>query len=118
MATTVFIGDTIKMTLQLRVKDLVNPDLENYFPLPSTYTITAKLPGSGVEASTANAGEITIVDAAKSTITATWVPAKTANARAGNAAVDVVVTDTSVSPNVITTFEKLKVVTIKTRENP
>jgi len=117
MATTVFIGDTIKMTLQLRVKDLINPELENLYPLPATYTITAKLPGSGVEASTANAGEITIVDSAKSTITATWIPAKTTGARAGNAAVTVVVTDTSVTPNIVTTFEKLKVVTIKAREN-
>lgn len=117
MAVTVFKGDTIKMTLQLRAKDLVNPELENYFPLPTTYTIVASLPGSGVTASTANVGEINVVDDTKSTIQATWTPAKTANCTVGNAAVDVVVTDTSVSPNVVTTFEKLKVVVIKAREN-
>lgn len=120
MAKTIFVGDTITMTLQLRVKDLVNPDLENYFPLPPTYTIVAKLPGNAasVVASSANPGEITVVDAAKSTITALWVPANTDDLKEGTAAVDVVVTDTSVVPNVVTTFEKLKVVTIKAAENP
>ena len=120
MAKTIYVGDTITMTLQLRTKDLVNPDLENYFPLPATRTIVAKLPGnvSSVVASSANPGEITVVDAAKSTITAVWVPANTINLKEGVAAVDVVVTDTGVVPNVVTTFEKLKVVTIKSAENP
>lgn len=120
MAKTVFVGDTITMTLQLRVKDLVNPDLENYFPLPGTRKIEAKLPGNtaSIVASTTGTGEITVVDANKSTITAVWVPSKTVDLKVGTAAVDVIVTDTAATPNVVTTFEKLKVITVKAAENP
>lgn len=115
MAKQVFVGDTIVMTLQLRTKDLVNPDLENYFPLPLTHTIQAKLPGNVASVVAAN---ISVIDSNKSTITATWVPADTVNLKVGNAAVDVVVTDTGSIPNIVTTFEKLKVLMIKAPENP
>lgn len=120
-----FRGDTIEMILQLRQLNQIIPQITDQFSLPLTYQIDVYLPNDptlqpsgAVVASTLNVGEITVIDANLSTIKATFVPTKTANCLVtATAAVDVKVTDLVVTPNKVTTFEKVKVLQIKDREN-
>jgi hypothetical protein len=113
-----FIGDTIKFRLQLRVKDQINPTLENAFPLPTTRTIEVRLPGATATVSVTEAGgEIAVIDAALSTLDVTVPVAKSTLLKATDVTVDCIVTDTSPTPNVVTTFEKIKVFTAEARAN-
>lgn len=114
-----YIGETIKFRLQLRVKDQINKDLENAFPLPATRTIEVRLPGDPTNISLTEAGgEIAVVSATLSTLDVTCPIAKSATMKEGDVAVDCIVTDTSVSPNIVTTWEKVKVFTAKAIANP
>ena len=120
-----FRGDTIEMILQLRQKNAVITSLEDQYALPLTYQIDVYLPNDpvlqpsgAVVASTLNVGEITVLDATLTSIKAVFIPTKTANCLVtSSAAVDVKVTDTTVVPNKVTTFEAVKVLQIKDREN-
>jgi hypothetical protein len=117
----VFRGDTITGTLQLRIKNPINPDLEDLYPLPASYIIEVNLPGetATVVLSTANVGEITVISPTLSTVLFTCIPAKSVLlAVTASAAIDCIVTDTTVTPNIVTTFQKLKVIQIQDRANP
>lgn len=115
--TKIYRGSTVRGKIQLRQKDSVNPDLENQYIIPVGALIEVKFPGevSTVVLSTANVGEISIVDSQQATIAFVMTPAKSlllklSDAEADQlAAVDVVVTDNSVSPATIDMFEKQKV---------
>lgn len=111
-----FTNQTLYGRLQLRVKNKINPTLEDAFALPATRKVEVLLPG-GVVLSTLNSGEITVVDANLSTIDFVSPIAKTALCATGVGAIDCVVYDTSVSPNIVTTFEKLKVIDIEKPAN-
>lgn len=106
-------GDTWKGTANLRVIDACNDSKFNTYAIPTGATFQMIFPGSVSILS--SAAEITVVNAAKGQISWVVSAAKSANATAGDKlAVDLIVTELDGS---ITTFEKLKIVNIKAREN-
>lgn len=120
-ATTVYRKDTIRGRLQLRTKNQINPDLEDNFPIPVGALVEVTLPGesgTSVVLSTANTGEIDIVDADLSTVDFTCPIAKSELLLVGDAALDCIVTDVNQTPNVVTTFQRAKVLRIADRANP
>lgn len=120
-----FRGDTIELTLLLRYKNKSVPAVPNDFILPSGYQIDVFLPNDptlqpsgAITASTLNAGEIEILNAQLTNIKATFFPLKSAKCLiTPTAVVDVKVTDTTVIPNKVTTFESVKIIQIKDRTN-
>lgn len=118
MAGKIFRGDTFRGTINLRQTDFIDPTKVNPFPIVALSVVVINFPGSSasVVLSTANAGEITIVDTDLSTITFVGAPAKSLMmALITNGSLDVIVTDPSGN---VTTFEIKKAVTIVDRENP
>ena len=116
--TTIYRGDTFKGTVNLRLKDSCDPNKVNPFAIEAGSTIEVRFPGttSPVVLSTANVGEVTIVDTDLSTITYEGDPAKSALLkRATDQSITVVVTQ-GVSTEVYT-FELAKILDIKDRAN-
>lgn len=116
--TTIYKGDTFKGTINLRLKDSCDPNKVNPFPIELGSTIEIRFPGatSPVVLSTANAGEITIVDTNLSAIAYEGSQAKSALLKkATDQAITVVVTQ-GISTETYT-FELTKILDIKDRAN-
>lgn len=110
---TIFIGDNFEDVLQLRLQDARDESHVDPFPLGTPLEIEVRFPGGISLKKTAS--EVTIVDADLSTISYAGSTTKSALLTAGlNAALDVIVTD---ADGKITTFEALKVLDIKRRQN-
>lgn len=116
--TTIYKGDTFKGTINLRLKDSYDSNKVNPFPIEVGSTIEVRFPGttSPVVLSTANVGEVSIVDAALSTIAYEGSQVKSALLKkATDQAITVVVTQ-GVSTETYT-FELTKILDIKDRAN-
>jgi|WetSurMetagenome_2_1015567.scaffolds.fasta_scaffold316728_2 hypothetical protein len=115
--TTIYRGQTVKGTLNLRVTDSCVPGLKNPYAIPGGATIVINFPGatSTVSLSTATMGEITIVDSALSTISFEMSATKSALlAITSSGAIDVKVT----SGSNVDIFEKAVVLKIADIANP
>lgn len=116
--TTIYRGDTFKGTVNLRLKDSCDPNKVNPFALEVGSTIEVRFPGatSTVVLSTANVGEVTILDSDLSTFTYEGSPTKSLLLKKGiDLSLTVVVTQ-GVSTEVFT-FENAKFLDIKDRAN-
>lgn len=116
--TTIYKGDTFKGTINLRLKDAYDSNKVNPFPIEAGSTIEVRFPGttSTVVLSTANVGEITIVDTDLSTIAYEGSQVKSALLKKNtDQAITVVVTQ-GVSGETYT-FELTKILDIKDRAN-
>lgn len=114
----IYRGDTFKGVISLRLKDSCDAAKVNPFVLEAGSTIEVRFPGttSTVVLSTANAGEITILDAALSSVAFEGSSAKSLlMKKVVDASLTIVVTQ-GVSGEVFT-FEKEKFLTIKDRSN-
>lgn len=124
MATVnvVFRGDTLKGNITLRQQtDPNDPQSIKPYPVPTGAKIEIHFPAaastSPVVLSTANAGEVTVLSAIDGQLTFKGAPAKSLLLAIGDKqGLDIVVTDTAGSGDV-TTFEQLKVLTVKDRVN-
>lgn len=108
-------GDTIKGTATLRTLSPNDSTKMDNYVIPGGSSLTMYLKGeASVVSITSGASEITIIDASRGQIAFVLSAAKSALLKKGtDLAVDVVVNDAGE----ITTFEKLKTVDVKDREN-
>ena len=116
--TTIYRGDTFKGTINLRLKDSYDANKVNPFAIEAGSTIEVRFPGttSPVVLSTANVGEISILDTDLSTITYEGSQVKSALLKKSvDQAITVVVTQ-GVSTETYT-FELSKILDIKDRAN-
>lgn len=119
-ATKIKRGATIKGKINLRSKPDQNSASEFPYVIPVGAVIELKFPGetSTVVLSTANAGEITVIDPDASQISFVMSAAKSALLEVNaTAAVDCVVTDASISPENVDIFEQTKVFNIEDPAN-
>lgn len=123
---TYFRGDTLKGNVTLRQSDPSDSTKTNPFSIPVGATVEVHFPADptlaplGVVASTANAGEVSIINATLGQFSFKLSAAKSANLKmdaVNKQPLDVVVTDTSATPNEVTTFEGVKLLKIKDRAN-
>lgn len=115
---TIYRGDTFKGVINLRLKDSCDENKVNPFPIEVGSVVQVRFPGttSPVILSTANVGEVTIVDADLSTISYEGDTVKSALLKkATDQSITVVVTQ-GVSTEVYT-FEQAKALDIKDRAN-
>lgn len=120
MATTIKRGQTFRGTINLRSKPDQNSISEFPYAIPSGALIEVKFPGetSTVILSTATVGEITIIDSNQSKISFDMPPAKSNLLLVGkNAAVNCIITDSSVSPATVDIFEAIKILNIEDPAN-
>lgn len=112
----IYRGDTFQGTINLRVTDPVDATRENPYPIAVGSTIQIKFPGTpSVVLSTANVGEVTVVDAALSTISFSGAPAKSLLMDLGtNQTLTLVHTDPT---GKVTTFERTKSLDVVDRAN-
>ncbi len=118
MAVNIFQGDTFKGVISLRTIDVVDPTKTNTYIIPTGATIQINFPGitASVVLSTANAGEITIINASTGTLSYTGSPLKSVLLNPGkNQSLDLIVTDTAGN---VTTFEQPKIINVYARANP
>jgi hypothetical protein len=123
MATTIKRGATVKGKVNLRTKPDQFSASEFPYAIPVGSTIEVKFPADpvlspsspSVVLSTANIGEITIIDATTSQIAFIMPPAKSLLLlMSKNAAVDCVITDVSLNVDI---FEQVKVFNIEDPAN-
>ena len=115
LKSLIYKGDTFKGVINLRLKDACDPNKVSPFPIETGSTIEIRFPG-GVVLSTANVGEITVVDAALSVLSYEGDPTKSANLKVGvDQSLTVVVTQ-GISTEVYT-FQQDKFLTVKVRAN-
>lgn len=116
----IFRGDTVTGHCALKQVDSQNPNYVTPFAIPGGAVIEVIFPGpSGVSVvlSTANSGEITVLNPANGYFSYLMSTAKSALLVTGQAlAIDVVVS--TASPVTQTTFEKCKILDIRDRANP
>lgn len=120
--SNIFRGDTFTGTVNLRQTDPIDPNKVNPFPIPSSHLIEIHFPAENsidpVILSTVNSGEITVVDSDLSTLTYAGAPAKSELMALGTKqAIDIIVTDLTPTPNVVTTFQVDKVLNVYDRAN-
>lgn len=116
--TTIYRGDTFKGVLNFRLQDSCDAKKVNPFAIEAGSTVEVRFPGtaSTVVLSTANVGEITIIDTDLSTISYEGDTTKSALLKKGtNQSITVVITQ-GVSGEVYT-FENLKILDILDRAN-
>lgn len=116
--STIYRGDTFKGVINLRAKDCCDENKVNPYVIEAGSLVEIRFPGatSTVVLSTANVGEVTIVDSALSTISYEGSQAKSALLKKGdNQTITVVVTQ-GVSTEKYT-FELAKALDIKDRAN-
>lgn len=114
----IYRGDTFKGVINLRLKDSCDSNKVNPFAIEAGSVVEVRFPGatSPVVLSTANVGEISILDTGLSTISYEGSPAKSVLLKkASDQSITVVVTQ-GVSTEVYT-FENSKAVDIKDRAN-
>lgn len=88
----IYIGSTFEDTLQLRLQNASDPTLINPFAIETGSVVQVLFPG-GVILSSANVGEVTIIDTDLSTIRYMGTPAQSASLTVGdNQTIDVKVT--------------------------
>lgn len=118
MAVKIYRGQTVKGVVNLRQVDPTT-QAQNPYVIPVDAVVEIKFPGEtgSVVLSTANAGEVTILDASSSKISYVMPPAKSQIlALNAKAAVDCVVT-TSSSPISVDIFEAVNVYNIVDQAN-
>jgi hypothetical protein len=115
---TIYKGDTFKGVINLRLRDSCDADKVNPFVIEAGSTIEIRFPGTSapVVLSTANVGEINILDTNLSTLSYEGAPAKSALMKTGNSQAITVVVTQGVSTEVYT-FQMEKFIDIKVRAN-
>jgi len=117
-AITIYRGDTFEGTIQIRKRDACSAEIENPFPIPSGSLVELHFPGatSSVILSTANVGEITIVDNNLSTLGYKGSPAKSLLLNVGSKqTITCIVTYPTTE---VSTAEAKKILTVVDRANP
>jgi predicted Fe-Mo cluster-binding NifX family protein len=119
MATTIKRGQTVKGKINLRSRPDQNSPSEFPYAIPVGALVELKFAGSpSVVLSTANVGEITIIDQTGSQISFNMPASKSALLTVEkNSAVDCVITDSSISPANVDIFEAIKVFNIEDPAN-